>query len=84
MRSAETVLTAKTNERLEDLIPRLNRVSGLPVVDANSRVIGVISRKVSEQSRNAILVDTVSQAACHWWRYPSAAFRKQQHKAACL
>eukprot|EP00878_Enallax_costatus_P015201 GHUV01015914.1.p1 GENE.GHUV01015914.1~~GHUV01015914.1.p1 ORF type:complete len:314 (+),score=70.34 GHUV01015914.1:181-1122(+) len=45
MRTAETVLTAKTNERLEDLIPKLNRVSGLPVVDANNRVIGVISRK---------------------------------------
>lgn len=48
MRSASTVLTARTNERLDDLIPRLNKVSGLPVVDANNRVIGVISRKVSE------------------------------------
>lgn len=45
MRSADTVLTAKTNDRLEDIIPALNRVSGLPVVDANGRVIGVISRK---------------------------------------
>eukprot|EP00775_Hariotina_reticulata_P007157 gene7157-7372_t len=45
MRAASTVLTAKTNEKLEDLIPRLNKVSGLPVVDANNRVIGVISRK---------------------------------------
>ncbi|KAF6257419.1 hypothetical protein COO60DRAFT_1271356 [Scenedesmus sp. NREL 46B-D3] len=45
MRSADAVLTAKTSERLEDLIPKLNKVSGLPVVDANSRVIGVISRK---------------------------------------
>lgn len=41
------MLTAKTNEKLEDIIPRLNTVSGLPVVDANNRVIGVISRKVS-------------------------------------
>jgi CBS-domain-containing membrane protein len=47
MRSADTVLTAKTTERLEDLIPKLNKVSGLPVVDVNNRVIGVISRKVS-------------------------------------
>lgn len=46
MRSADAVLTAKTSERLEDLIPRLNKVSGLPVVDANNRVIGVVSRKV--------------------------------------
>lgn len=46
MRSGD-VLTAKTNERLEDLIPRLNKVSGLPVVDANNRVVGVVSRKVS-------------------------------------
>jgi CBS domain-containing protein len=46
MRSADTVLTAKTNDRLEDIIPALNKVSGLPVVDANGRVIGVISRKV--------------------------------------
>lgn len=41
------MLTAKTNDKLEDLITRLNTVSGLPVVDANNRVIGVISRKVS-------------------------------------
>jgi hypothetical protein len=46
MRSADTVFTAKTTERLEDLIPKLNQVSGLPVVDVNNRVIGVISRKV--------------------------------------
>jgi CBS domain-containing protein len=46
MRSADAVLTAKTTERLEDLIPKLNQVSGLPVVDVNNRVIGVISRKV--------------------------------------
>jgi predicted transcriptional regulator len=47
MRSADTVLTAKTNQKLEDIIPMLNKVSGLPVVDASDRVIGVISRKVS-------------------------------------
>jgi CBS domain-containing protein len=46
MRSADAVLTAKTNEALEDLIPRLNKVSGLPVVDATGKVVGVISRKV--------------------------------------
>jgi CBS domain-containing protein len=46
MRSADTVFIAKTTERLEDLIPKLNKVSGLPVVDVNNRVIGVISRKV--------------------------------------
>lgn len=48
MRSAEAVLTAKTNERLEQLIPRLNKVSGLPVVDEDGRVIGVVSRKVRQ------------------------------------
>jgi hypothetical protein len=46
MRSADAVLTAKTSQTLQDLIPLLNKVSGLPVVDANNRVIGVISRKV--------------------------------------
>ncbi|WIA10512.1 hypothetical protein OEZ85_010701 [Tetradesmus obliquus] len=45
MLSADAVLTAKTTERLEDLIPKLNKASGLPVVDVNNRVIGVISRK---------------------------------------
>lgn len=51
MRSADTVLTAKTNQSLEDIIPMLNKVSGLPVVDASDRVIGVISRKVSPIDR---------------------------------
>lgn len=63
MRSAETVLTAKTTERLEDIIPRLNKVSGLPVVDASNRVIGVISRKVSPKCCAVV---------CSWhaWKLP--------------
>lgn len=53
MRGVDNVLTAKTSEKLEDIIPRLNTVSGLPVVDANNRVIGVISRKVRSQHATA-------------------------------
>jgi len=46
MRTSESgVLSAKPTEKLESLIPRLNKVSGLPVLDADGKVVGVISRK---------------------------------------
>lgn len=46
---------------LQDLIPRLNKVSGLPVVDANNRVIGVISRKVGCGGRRRARARVCSQ-----------------------
>jgi hypothetical protein len=49
--------------RLQDLIPRLNNVSGLPVVDANNRVIGVISRKVDICSVNLFFYEQLSLLA---------------------
>lgn len=40
------VLTARPADKLQDIIPKLNKVSGLPVLDADERVVGVITRKV--------------------------------------
>lgn len=62
MRSADTVLTAKTNQTLQDIIPMLNKVSGLPVVDASDRVIGVISRKVSPATDSCSCCNTLLHA----------------------
>lgn len=63
MRGADNVLIAKTTEKLEDIMPKLNKVSGLPVVDANNRVIGVISRKVR----------LYCAACCNWCLLASTA-----------
>ena len=47
MRSrAEGVLTCSPSDTLEGIIPSLNRVTGMPVIGADGKVIGVISRKV--------------------------------------
>lgn len=47
MRSnAKGVLTCRPAETLEDIIPRLGKVTGMPVIDAQGQVVGVISRKV--------------------------------------
>jgi hypothetical protein len=40
------MLTARPADKLADIIPKLNKVSGLPVLDADGRVVGVITRKV--------------------------------------
>jgi CBS-domain-containing membrane protein len=75
MRTSEAgVLSAKPTERLDSLIPRLNKVSGLPVLDADGKVVGVISRKVSAMSicrcpprtaKEAILNSTLRQMSVH-------------------
>ena len=44
--SAEGVLTCTPSESLEDIIPRLDKVTGMPVLGPDGKVIGVISRKV--------------------------------------
>ena len=44
--SAEGVFTCSPSESLEDIIPRLDKVTGMPVIGADGKVIGVISRKV--------------------------------------
>lgn len=73
MRSADTVLTAKTNQTLQDIIPMLNKVSGLPVVDANDRVIGVISRKVSPATDSSCsCCNTLLHARLLPGRHPSS------------
>ena len=41
----ETVLVATPGESLQAIIPRLSKVTGLPVVGATGKVVGVISRK---------------------------------------
>ena len=33
-------------DKLQDIIPKLNKVTGMPVISPDSKVIGVISRKV--------------------------------------
>ncbi|KAI8471496.1 MAG: hypothetical protein J3K34DRAFT_384687 [Monoraphidium minutum] len=43
--AGEAVLVARPTETLQDLIPRLSKVTGLPVVGPNGAVVGVISRK---------------------------------------
>lgn len=43
----QQVFTSYPDETLQAVIPRLNRVTGLPVIDrTHGKVIGVISRKV--------------------------------------
>lgn len=44
--TSEGVLTVKPTETLEETIPKLNKVSGLPVIGDDGKVVGVISRKV--------------------------------------
>lgn len=39
------MLVARPHETLEDIIPKLNIVTGLPVISADGQVVGVISRK---------------------------------------
>ncbi|KAI8474569.1 MAG: hypothetical protein J3K34DRAFT_407422, partial [Monoraphidium minutum] len=43
--AGETVLQATPGESLQAIIPRLAKVTGLPVVGATGKVVGVISRK---------------------------------------
>ncbi len=44
----QQVLTAYPDETLQGIIPKLDKVSGLPVIDRlEGKVVGVISRKVS-------------------------------------
>ena len=48
MRSQEAgVLTCSPSDTLEGIIPKLNKVTGMPVISEAGKVIGVISRKVS-------------------------------------
>ena len=47
-------LFALPEETLEDIIPKLSTVTGLPVVGPTGKVVGVISRKVSRQSRRGV------------------------------
>lgn len=46
MRPGATVLTCSPGESLQSIIPRLDKVTGLPVISPEGRCIGVISRKV--------------------------------------
>jgi CBS domain-containing protein len=50
----ETVLVATPGETLQAIIPRLSKVTGLPVVGATGKVVGVISRKDIIQVRGAV------------------------------
>ena len=43
----EGVLTCSPSDTLEGIIPKLNKVTGMPVISVDGKVIGVISRKVS-------------------------------------
>lgn len=44
--NTEGVLTCLPEDKLQDIIPKLNKVTGMPVISPDSKVIGVISRKV--------------------------------------
>lgn len=46
MKTTDNVLVASPSETLDDIIPKLNKVTGLPVIDSDGACIGVISRKV--------------------------------------
>ncbi|GBG00293.1 thiol-disulfide oxidoreductase [Raphidocelis subcapitata] len=49
----ESVLSATPGETLQAIIPRLKKVTGLPVVGATGKVVGVISRKDIIQLRQS-------------------------------
>ena len=59
--TAGPFLTATPGETLEEIIPKLSKVTGLPVLDAAGRVIGVISRKdiIKVRKASGSLADTV-------------------------
>mmetsp|Transcript_21371 Transcript_21371/g.46741 ORF Transcript_21371/g.46741 Transcript_21371/m.46741 type:complete len:400 (+) Transcript_21371:151-1350(+) len=61
--SADGVLTCTPEEKLTDIIPKLNKVTGLPVLDKEGKVMGVISRKDVIKVRKGMgsMTDTVSQ-----------------------
>ncbi|GAX83680.1 hypothetical protein CEUSTIGMA_g11105.t1 [Chlamydomonas eustigma] len=63
--TSERVLTTSPSTTLEDIIPLLNEVTGLPVLGPEGRVMGVISRKdiikVRKGSRKGTMKDTVAQ-----------------------
>lgn len=67
MRSTSAgVLTCSPEETLDSIIPKLNKVTGLPVISSsNNKVIGVISRtdiiKIRKKRRPGSMQDTVSQ-----------------------
>lgn len=59
------ILTASPGETLNDIIPRLNQVTGLPVLGADGRVTGVISRtdiiKIRKGKVQGTMEDLVSK-----------------------
>ena len=66
MRStSEGVLTCGPEETLTSIIPKLNKVTGLPVISPENKVIGVISRtdiiKIRKNLRSGTMEDKVSQ-----------------------
>lgn len=72
MRSRERgVLSCTPAETLESIIPRLSKVTGLPVLNEQGKVVGVISRKVNGPglSREAGWLCALSQGfaepGCH-------------------
>ncbi len=69
MRSnARGVLTCTANETLEEVVPRLSKVTGLPVISQlGTHVVGVISRKVCGLERVSALgrVGVLVCAASH-------------------
>jgi hypothetical protein len=50
--TSERVLTTSPTATLEDIIPLLNKVTGIPVLAQDGRVMGVISRKVSWSAKS--------------------------------
>ncbi|KAG1675367.1 hypothetical protein FOA52_012286 [Chlamydomonas sp. UWO 241] len=64
MRPGATVLTCSPGESLQAIIPRLDKVTGLPVISPEGRCIGVISRKdiikIRKGRVQGTMADTVS------------------------
>jgi len=63
--TSERVLTTSPTATLEDIIPLLNKVTGIPVLAQDGRVMGVISRKdiikVRKGTRKGTMKDSVAQ-----------------------